>query len=46
MDDEWAEYVKDMEELGRTFIADQIEDLRREAEQEWQEELRYRNAKK
>ena len=34
-----------MEELG-TFIADQIEALRKEAEQEWQEELRDRNVNK
>ena len=34
-----------MEELG-TFIADQIEALRMEAEQEWQEELRDRNVNK
>ena len=43
-EEQWQEYTRQMEEIGRTFIADQIEALRKEAEQEWQDELLYRES--
>lgn len=39
-----AEYQRQMEESGRTYIQDTEEAMREEAEQEWQEELRYRES--
>ena len=39
---EVAEYERLMEEIGRTYIEDLNQALLDEAEQEWQEELRYR----
>jgi hypothetical protein len=44
--EELAEYEKQLEEIGRTYIEDLKQALDDEAEQEWQEELRERNCQK
>ena len=40
--EELAEYERQLEEIGRTYIEDLKQALDDEAEQEWQEELRER----
>ena len=44
--EELAEYERQLEEIGRTYIEDLKQALDDEAEQEWQEELRERNCQK
>ena len=42
LDELAAEYERQLEEIGRTYIEDLKQALDDEAEQEWQEELRER----